>query len=69
MTEFTNAIISSTAHDALDQWLTMWNTDGNIALRICADDLRIHFAVTEPDGSTPADGIRTAEDFARYLDW
>ncbi|MBF4588432.1 nuclear transport factor 2 family protein [Curtobacterium sp. VKM Ac-2887] len=47
----------------------MWNTDGDIARQICAEDFRIHFAVTEPDGSTPADDIRTAEDFARYLGW
>lgn len=58
-----------TSRDALDLWLTMWNTDGDIARQICADDFRIHFAVTEADGSTPADDIRTAEDFARYLRW
>ncbi|WP_072806101.1 hypothetical protein [Rhodococcoides yunnanense] len=57
------------ARQALDTWLAMWNSDGSLSCRICADDFRIHFAVTEPDGSTPADGIRTAEDFSKYLDW
>jgi hypothetical protein len=57
------------ARRSLDLWLTMWNSDGALAREICADDFRIHFAVTERDGSTPADDIRTAEDFARYLDW
>ncbi len=57
------------ARDALDRWLTMWNGDGEIAREICADDFRIHFAVTERDGSTPADDIRTADDFTRYLAW
>ncbi|WP_368497646.1 nuclear transport factor 2 family protein [Herbiconiux sp. A18JL235] len=47
----------------------MWNGDGTIARRICAADFRIHFAVTEVDGSTPADDIRSADDFATYLDW
>ena len=47
----------------------MWNTDGDIARHICADDFRIHFAVTERDGSTPADDIRTADDFAKFLEW
>lgn len=57
------------ARRSLDLWLTMWNTDGALARRICADDFRIRFAVTEPDGSTPADDIRTSEDFVRYLEW
>jgi len=69
MTENTNLTSGSTARQSLDLWLTMWNTDGDIARRICADDFRIHFAVTESDGSTPADAIRTAEEFAQYLDW
>ncbi|WP_369069854.1 nuclear transport factor 2 family protein [Kineococcus terrestris] len=60
---------TSAARRSLDLWLTMWNGDGGLARRICADDFRIRFAVTEPDGSTPADDIRTAEDFARYLGW
>ncbi len=57
------------SRQALDLWLTMWNSDGEIARQVCSDDFRIHFAVTEPDGSTPADDIRTREDFVRYLDW
>lgn len=71
MSENTNptATISSSARRSLDLWLTMWNTDGEIARQICADDFRIHFAMTESDGSTPADAIRTADDFARYLAW
>jgi hypothetical protein len=69
MTESTDPTTSSTARHSLDLWLTMWNTDGEIARQICADDFRIHFAVTERDGSTPADDIRTAEDFVTYLDW
>jgi hypothetical protein len=68
MTETTHPSTPS-ARRSLDLWLTMWNTDGEIARQICADDFRIHFAVTEPDGSTPADDIRTADDFARYLAW
>ncbi|WP_298991557.1 nuclear transport factor 2 family protein [uncultured Pseudokineococcus sp.] len=60
---------ASSAQDSLDRWLTMWNGDADIALQVCADDYRIHFAVTEADGSTPADDIRTAEDFHRYLRW
>nr|WP_179756754.1 nuclear transport factor 2 family protein [Kineococcus aurantiacus] len=47
----------------------MWNTDGDIAREICADDFRIRLTSTEPDGSAPADDIRSAEDFARYLRW
>ncbi|GAB6902682.1 nuclear transport factor 2 family protein [Kineosporia succinea] len=69
MTETTTSTTSPTARHSLDQWLTMWNTDGAIAREICSDDFRIHFSMTESDGSTPADEIRTAEDFARYLDW
>ncbi len=65
----TNTTTDLTARQALDQWLTMWNGDGDLARSLCADDFRIHFAVTEPDGSTPADDIRSAEDFARYLQW
>ncbi|OIJ24050.1 nuclear transport factor 2 family protein [Nocardioides luteus] len=69
MTEIMHPPTNAAARRSLDLWLTMWNTDGDIARRICADDFRIHFAVTEADGSTPADDIRSAEDFARYLDW
>ncbi|RKS73760.1 hypothetical protein CLV35_2251 [Motilibacter peucedani] len=71
MTDTTNRTTPTpaSARASLDRWLTMWNTDGGIAREICSDDFRIHFAVTEPDGSTPADAIRSAEDFAGYLDW
>ncbi|MGY1496858.1 nuclear transport factor 2 family protein [Streptomyces sp. QTS52] len=69
MTEHAKPTTIATARDSLDLWLTMWNTDGDIARQICSEDFRIHFAVTEPDGSTPADDIRTAEDFAQYLEW
>lgn len=69
MTDHLSPAAQSTARESLDLWLTMWNTDGDIARQICADDFRIHFAVTEPDGSTPADDIRTSEDFAGYLRW
>ncbi len=68
MTNDTNDT-SRTARDALDRWLPMWNGDAAIARRVCADDFRIRFAVTEPDGSTPADDIRTAEQFHAYLQW
>jgi hypothetical protein len=54
---------------SLNQWLAMWNGDSSLAHRICSADFRIRFAVTEPDGSTPADDIRTAGHFAHYLDW
>ncbi|TNM68551.1 nuclear transport factor 2 family protein [Streptomyces sp. NP160] len=69
MTNSTSALASSGARRSLDLWLTMWNTDGDLARQICAHDFRIRFAVTEPDGSTPADEIRSSEDFVRYLRW
>lgn len=69
MTEQAQTPTIASPRNALDLWLTMWNSDGDIARRICAEDFRIHFAVTETDGSTPADAIRTADDFAQYLDW
>ncbi|MFS0729471.1 nuclear transport factor 2 family protein [Curtobacterium sp. 1P10AnD] len=59
---------AETARDAFDRWSTMWNGDATIAREVCADDFRIRFAVTEPDGSTPADRIRTADDFTAYLE-
>lgn len=65
----TTTTTGSSARRSLDRWLTMWNTDGEIAREICADDFRTPFAVTERDGSTPADTIRTSEDFVRYLAW
>ncbi|HYQ73868.1 nuclear transport factor 2 family protein [Cellulomonas sp.] len=63
------ATTPTAARRSLDLWLTMWNGDAALARRICADDFRIRFAVTEADGSTPADEIRTADEFARYLGW
>lgn len=69
MTDHAAPIRPGSSRSSLDRWLTMWNGDGAIARDVCAEDFRIHFAVTEPDGSTPADDIRTAEDFVRYLEW
>jgi hypothetical protein len=69
MTENATSPTISTSRDAFDLWLTMWNGEGALARTLCADDFRIHFAVTEVDGSTPADEIRTADDFAKYLEW
>lgn len=69
MTDHADPTTITTSRDALDRWLTMWNGEGSLALALCANDFRIHFAVTETDGSTPADEIRTAADFASYLEW
>ncbi len=69
MTQDTTPAPTAAARSTLDRWLTMWNGDGALARQLCADDFRIHFAVTEADGSTPADDIRSAEDFVRYLAW
>ncbi len=69
MTDLTHDTNPAAAREALDLWLTMWNGDGGLARRICAADFRIRFAVTEADGSTPADDIRSADDFAKYLEW
>ncbi|MEW5810541.1 MAG: nuclear transport factor 2 family protein [Actinomycetota bacterium] len=57
-----------TSSDAgLAVWLQMWNTDGDIARRICSDDFRIHFLNSEPDGSNPGDDVLGAQDFAEFL--
>ena len=69
MTDQTDTKPRPSARRSLDLWLTMWNGDAVLARELCAEDFRIHFAVTERDGSTPADDIRSADDFARYLDW
>jgi hypothetical protein len=69
MTPDTTPAPTTAARSTLDRWLTMWNGDGALARQLCADDFRIHFAVTEADGSTPADDVRSAEDFVRYLAW
>lgn len=56
------------ADAALAVWLEMWNTDSEIARRICSDDFRIHFLNSETDGSNPGDDVLGAESFARFLD-
>jgi hypothetical protein len=56
------------ADAALAVWLEMWNTDGEIALRICSEDFRIHFGNSDMDGSNPGDDVLGAESFARFLD-
>jgi hypothetical protein len=60
---------TGSAAESLSVWMEMWNTGGEIARRICSTDFRIHFGTSEPDGSNPADQIRGAEEFARFLDW
>jgi len=40
------------ADAALAMWLEMWNTEREIARRICSEDFRIHFLISEPDGFT-----------------
>jgi hypothetical protein len=69
MTQDLSTTTATPCRRSLDRWLTMWNADSALAREICADDFRIRFAVTEEDGSTPADDIRSSDDFARYLDW
>lgn len=59
---------SATADAALAVWLEMWNGDSEIARRICSDDFRIHFLISEQDGSNPGDDVRGAESFALFLD-
>jgi hypothetical protein len=56
------------ADAALAVWLEMWNTDSEIARRICSEDFRIHFLVSDADGSNPGDDVLGAESFARFLD-
>lgn len=56
------------ADAALAVWLEMWNTDGEIARRICSEDFRIHFLNSDQDGSNPGDDVLGAESFARFLD-
>ena len=65
MTTETN---SATADAALAVWLEMWNGDGDIARRICSEDFRIHFLISEADGSNPGDGVLGADSFAQFLD-
>jgi hypothetical protein len=59
---------SAAADAALAVWLEMWNTDGEIARRICSEDPRIHFGNSETDGSNPGDDVLGSESFARFLD-
>jgi SnoaL-like protein len=69
MKQNTNMETNSTAADAaLAVWLEMWNTDSEIARRICNDDFRIHFLNSAEDGSNPGDDVLGAESFARFLD-
>jgi len=58
---------SAAADAALAVWLEMWNTNGEIARRICSEDFRIHFLISEADGSNPGDDVLGAESFARFL--
>jgi hypothetical protein len=59
---------SVAADAALAVWLEMWNTDSEIARRICSDDFRIHFLNPDQDGSNPGDDVLGAESFARFLE-
>ena len=59
---------SAAADAALAVWLEMWNTASEIARRICSADFRIHFLVSDQDGSNPGDDVLGAESFARFLD-
>jgi hypothetical protein len=70
MNENTNTVKtnSAAADAALAVWLEMWNTDGDIARRICSEDFRIHFLISEPDGSNPGDDVLGAGSFTRFLD-
>ncbi|MCV7359910.1 nuclear transport factor 2 family protein [Mycolicibacterium fluoranthenivorans] len=59
---------SVAADAALGVWLEMWNTNSEIARRICSADFRIHFLISENDGSNPGDDVLGAQSFARFLD-
>ncbi|MGJ6124334.1 nuclear transport factor 2 family protein [Mycolicibacterium sp. Y3] len=59
---------SVAADAALAVWLEMWNTNSEIAVRICSADFRIHFLISEADGSNPGDDVLGAQSFARFLD-
>ena len=61
----TNAAV---ADAALAVWLQMWNSDSGIARRICSDDFRIHFLVSDADGSNPGDDVLGAESSALFLE-
>ncbi len=70
MTENRDTMTTSgaAADAALAVWLTMWNSGGDIARRICSEDFRIHFLNSEADGSNPGDDVVGAESFAEFLD-
>ncbi|WP_099250421.1 nuclear transport factor 2 family protein [Mycobacterium sp. shizuoka-1] len=70
MNENTNMVHTdpAAADAALALWLQMWNTDSEIARRICSADFRIHFLVSDADGSNPFDDVAGADSFARCLD-
>jgi len=70
MNENTNTVNTNwaAADAALAVWLEMWNTDSEIARRICSEDFRIHFLISEPDGSNPGEDVLGADSFARFLD-
>ena len=57
----------ATADAALAVWLQMWNTNPEIARRICSADFRIHFLNSDVDGSNPGDDVLGAESFAQFL--
>ena len=59
---------SAAADAALAVWLEMWNGDSEMARRICSEDFRIHFLISDADGSNPGDDVLGAESFARFLD-
>jgi len=59
---------SAAADATLAVWLEMWNKDSDIARRICSEDFRIHFLISDADGSNPGDDVLGAESFARFLD-
>ncbi|ABK74709.1 nuclear transport factor 2 family protein [Mycolicibacterium smegmatis] len=61
-------INAAVADAALAVWLRMWNSDSRIARRICSDDFRIHFLISDSDGSNPGDDVLGAESFARFLE-
>jgi SnoaL-like domain len=59
---------ATTAEQSLSVWLEMWNTDGEIARRICTDDFAIFFGRANPDGSNPTDLIRGGAEFNQFVD-
>ena len=59
---------SATTDAALAVWLEMWNGDHEIARRICSEDFRIHFLISEADGSNPGDDVLGADSFGGFLD-